>query len=369
MQTFPEIGHNVFLRLFPPPVYMRMPAVGIDISSQSVRFLQFERSHGGAKIKIVGEEKIPEGAYNSEEIHENDRLVKILTDIRERYGFHFVCASLPDEKAYLFKISVPQLSEKEMRDHIELKLEENVPLATSEVLFDYSIISVIRDPKSESALEAAVSVFPKQVAESHARLFAMAGLMPRSFHIAAEAVARALVRRGDAGTYLIVNFGEKKTGIFVVSREVVLFGSTLNFGGEAMTLGIQKHFGVDRAKAVEIKRDASLLADKETMTLFFSLMNPISALRDEINRLYLYWNTHEDRAEEDRAKIDRVILCGGDSRIRGLDEYLSLSLGVPVDLADIWTNAFSLEKYLPSLAHDDSLDYAAAAGLALEGIY
>ena len=101
------------------------------------------------------------------------------------------------------------------------------------------------------------------------------------------------------------------------------------------------------------------------MQLFYSVINPISALKDEINRILLYWKTHKDKQGSISAPVSSIILCGSNSNMPAMDEYLSLSLKLPTHSAEVWKNALDLDDYIPPITHAQSLDYAAAVGLAL----
>jgi Tfp pilus assembly PilM family ATPase len=58
-------------------------------------------------------------------------------------------------------------------------------------------------------------------------------------------------------------------------------------------------------------------------------------------------------------------LCGGDSNLIGLPEYLSSSTKNPIEIANVWVNIINNEKYIPEIKFEDSLTYVAALGLAL----
>jgi hypothetical protein len=58
-------------------------------------------------------------------------------------------------------------------------------------------------------------------------------------------------------------------------------------------------------------------------------------------------------------------LPGGDSNLIGLPEYLSASTHTPVEHANVWANIANAEKYVPEIAFNKSLSFAAALGLAL----
>ena len=62
--------------------------------------------------------------------------------------------------------------------------------------------------------------------------------------------------------------------------------------------------------------------------------------------------------------MDRIILCGRDALIVGFDRYLALNLEMNVSVANIWTNNFKTEEYVPEISKLDSMDLAALNGLS-----
>jgi type IV pilus assembly protein PilM len=353
-----------------------MPSVGLDISSHSVRVVELiKKSDNTLILGRHAERKIPASAIYSEDIQTNQEVSKVLQALRRELHLRFVDVSLPEEKAYLFTTSVPNLPDIELRQAIEFQLEENVPISPAEAIFDYTILSQESVAETNPAMqtsvqqlapktvEVAVVVFPKKIIENTVKLLESAGLKAMSFSIAADAIAQAVIHQDSRETIMIVNLGEKNTGIYVVSNGTVEFTSTLNFGGEALTSAIKKQYSVGDEEAIRMKRTGDFLQDKHAMDLFFSVMNPVSALRDEINRVVIYWQTHRGKAEG--KNCSRILLCGADSNLRGLDEYLS-AMAVDVSVANVWMNAFSFDRFLPDISFTDSLNYAAAVGLALQ---
>ena len=55
--------------------------------------------------------------------------------------------------------------------------------------------------------------------------------------------------------------------------------------------------------------------------------------------------------------------------LNGLPEYLSESLGVPCERADVWTNAFKTNLVVPPITKRYSYGYATAIGLALKTLF
>jgi len=354
---------NNFSDLFPPPKFLRMPAIGVDIGEEAIRCVEFGKSGGTLTLRQFGSKSLRQGTIKNGEILNAEELKRMLRGLRDEYRFEFAHLSLPEEKAYIFRTAVPLSDPEQIRDAIEFQLEENVPLSISEALFDYTIL---RNPGHDTDhLDVVVVVLPKQYVEEYANIIKSAGIFPLSLQIAPTAIAHAITPQKYLGTSMLIHFHREKTEIIIVSQGAVQFTSTIGIGGDALTASIEKHFGVSADEARKIKRGDVFIKNKEKVELFFSLMNTVSALKDEIYRLYIYWHTFKGRGDETGGKIERVVLCGDDALLPGFDEYLSIMLQTPVEVGNVWTNAFEFDDHVPQMKFNESLEYAAAIGLAL----
>ncbi|MSU45460.1 MAG: hypothetical protein EXS47_02425 [Candidatus Zambryskibacteria bacterium] len=354
----PTMFASKFFKLFPSPDFLTMPRVGIDISDEAVRFVEFIHTKQGLKLGRFGERLLPKGTVDSGYIQDSQILIEHIKDLKREFKFNFVRAAMPEEKAYLFKIEIPRVDESQIRSAIELRLEENVPLNLSQAIFDYEIIR--KDLVQGDTMEVSVSVLPEKVVSTYLDVFLKAGLTPLDFEIEGRAISRAFVKETDTGTYMIINFAERRTGIFIVSEGVVCFSSSLSIGGEALTSTLAKSLSISFEEADKIKhsRDKST---KNSINVFEYSINTLAALKDEVSKVYTYWHDH---GEKDK-KIGAIILSGENSSLVGLDEYLTISLKAPVVQGNPWVNAFSFSTYIPPMDYSKALSYAVSIGLAL----
>ena len=90
----------------------------------------------------------------------------------------------------------------------------------------------------------------------------------------------------------------------------------------------------------------------------------VSVIKDEAAKQAAYWVSHnEDDKKTD--KIAKIFLCGGESTLAGLPEFLSYELKIKVELGNPWVNIVSFEDYIPEIERRDSLAYSTVVGLAL----
>ena len=317
-----------FFKLFPPPKYLNIPYAGLDISDDAIRCIGYEESHHGYTLKCCGSRILKSGIIEAGQIKDEKALVAELTSLVNELKITTVKASLPEEKMYLFKTEVSDGDEDSIRQSIEFRLEENVPIPASDAIFFFDKLP---DTNGSGKIFASVSVSPKDLVNSYLSALQQAGLTVVSFEIQPKAIARSVVPHTSLDTQLIVNIMNKKTGLYIVSNGVVIFASTIPWGGELI-----------RGKKVVEATDE------------------IFKLRHEIERVYTYWSEHGEKQF-----IKSIIFSGKDAIAISQISNLSPDPKINLSVADVWQNAFSVNHYVPKISFEDSLDYAVAAGLAL----
>ncbi len=340
-----------------------MPAVGIDISDRSIRFAELKRGEGGLILGTYGEQSIPAGIVVEGQIRKHKEMGNILVALRKKYNFSFVRIALSEEQGYSLKIQIPKVKRKDLYESLELQLSDYVPLAPQEAIFDYQIVVCGRMPE-EKTYGIGLSVMPNHVVRSYMDLFEDTGLVPLSFEFEAHAIARAVVRRGDCGTFFLLDIGATRTGIAVQSKGVITFTSTINVGGYSLTESVARALNVSFEEARRQKEARGLLGGKEDL-LYQALLARLSVLRDEIRKHYEYAYSHEPIIEKGVNTIDRIIICGGEANVPGLANYLATTLNTDIEIANPWINVNAMKNYIPEIPSNHALRYVTALGLAL----
>jgi len=349
-----------FYQFFPPPQFLQMPAVGLDISDTAMRFVELIEKRRGFVIGAFGEYPIPRGVIESGEVKKPEELRAIFLEVKKKHKFEFVSVSLPEEKAYLFELRLPLMKYSEVRGAIELGLEEHVPLSVGEALFDYEIVK-----EEGNEIRTSVSAVPTTLVDGYLEAFQGTDIVPVAFEMEAHSLARAIIPNEEKGTYMTVDFGRTRTGLAIVSGGVVQFASTVPVGGDSLNDAISKNLKVTYEEAEKIKREKGISGSSEDENLSLAVMSTVSILREEINKHQTYWQDHADNYGNKRPRIERIYLCGGDSTLAGFPSFLAAGLSVSVELANAMVNVNTLEDYIPEISFNDSLRYAVALGLAL----
>ena len=314
--------HN-FFTYFPTPKYLDVPCAGVSISDTHIRVIQFEKDGtGGLNIKKYAEKELPVGAIVSGRLNNREEIIHTLEDLKKQTGIQYIRVSIPEEKAYLFELDIEVTSSKEFRSAIEFKLEENVPLPANQVIFDYAIA-----PKEarQDKLKVVVSVLPSDFVDVYIDLLQSAGLTPYSLEIESQAIARALLSVDEERSYIIIHFGAQKAGLYVVSRGIVRFTSTIPLSDNWQ----------DNPHDIVI----------------------------EVQKIISFWDTNNANIGHEN-QLSGVLVCGyGFSDT--VASQLSSLLNMDAHMGNVWQNVCDIKKVLPEIPFLDSLKYASAVGLAL----
>jgi type IV pilus assembly protein PilM len=337
-----------------------MPAIGIDISDSAVRFVELLKEGHNFTPHHFGERKLQPGVVVSGNIIKKEELVKVLTSISEVEKYKFVKASLPESKVYVFNISIPEMPEVDIDEAVLFRIEDNAPILASEAIFDYTIIG--KNEKGE--IELSVTAVQESVIREYLDLYNKASLIPRSFELESRAIVRALIKPVDARTYLIVHIGENKT-VFSISRAgVVRFTSTLYVGSNNLTDAIGRSLSINSQEAEKLKNKC-ITPNPCEEKVFESIAGALSSIKDEVNKLLVYWFTHKEPGTPGIQKIDEILLSGKDATIPGVLPYISRNVKTSVRIADPWSSCFSYNDYVPNINASDALDFVTAIGLSL----
>jgi len=352
---------------FPPPEILRMPAFGLVISDHSIKAMKFRRQGNILAIEASWDEKMQNNEIVvSGNIKDKKTLREELLKVRDAFDIHFVHASVPEEKGYIFKVELPQAAIGDLHEATSLQIEEHIPLSSNEVVFDLEIIS---ERNKKGNIEVIVSALPETFLIEYLQVFKEAGILPLSFELEAESTRRALVGKEETGTYLIVDVGRTRTGVSIVHNNITRYTSTLEMGGYTITQAIQKQLGVSFREAETIKQKEGLLKKGKDSNFYNAVVSAALVLKDEINKRRDYWDTHiakEDDVKESEGKIEKIFFCGGNASVPGFAEHLSIGMDLPVERANVWANTFSFEDYIPEIDFNHSLALAPAIGLAIK---
>ncbi len=348
----------------------------MDISDLSLKIIKLKKKRGNLGLSSFSKEPIPPGIIEKGKIANQEKLVKIIENSLkkvkgERLNTKYVVVSLPEEKSFLQVIKMPIMKEEELKEAVKFEAENYIPLAINTVYLDFQVIPSPR--KQIDHLDVLIAALPKTIIDSYVSCLKKAGLQAIALEIESSAITRALIKNEISPfPVLIIDLGANSTSFIIFQGSSLRFTSSIAVSAQEFTKAISHTLGVDEKEAVRLKLKYGLQKEKEEGVLVFeALISALTDLTEQVRRHLNFYHTHasQENLPTEEKQVKKILLCGGGSNLKGLAEFLSLELKIPVELGNPWTNILKEPlREVPELPFEKSLGYTTTLGLALRGI-
>ncbi len=355
---------------------LKPEAFGLDISDLCLRIAKLQKNRDGFVLVSYNEVAIPAGIIRDGEIKKEKELVEIIKKAvsgvkLKKLNSKYVIASLPEEKAFLQVIQMPSLLPEDLKSAVIYEAENYIPLPIEEVYMDSQAVQPVKDHLDHQ--DVLIAALPRKTVDPYVNVLKMAGLKPLALEIESLAIARALIENEISNNpTLIIDLGASRTSFIVFSGYALRFTSSIPVSSQEFTEAIARTLPVDLEKAEKLKTTYGLetKATQEGGQVFDALIPPLTDLIEQIKKCLAYYQTHSSHEHllPHHQNIEKILLCGGGANLKGLPDFLSRQLSLPVQQGNPWINISSDHNNDKTLSFDKSLGYATVLGLALRGV-
>ncbi len=339
--------------------------IGVDISTSSVKVFQFgPNKKGTLEIKGYSEVGLPKGVVVEEAILDTQTLSFIVRQAidKPKYGAfsgNRIVAALPEAKSFVRVIHLPHMGDSEVDQAIPFEAESYIPVPIDQVYLDWQKLDEVN-----GRMEILLIATPKDTADKYLSVFDKMKFTVQALEVESQSVQRALLKKGDTESFLVADINDHKTNLVMIERGRLLFTSSIPMGGNQFSEVLAKTLGIPVEKAEKIKVDSGLNNTPENPNIKLSMLPILKNLSAEIKNVLSFQKEHF------QVSIDKVILCGGGARLKGIQENLQLEfqeLNMKVELANPLAST-GIEE-VKMISPEESLDFTTAIGLALRTDY
>lgn len=236
-------------------------------------------------------------------------------------------------------VAMPKMSEQILRKSIRYEAGKyiSVPMEDSVVEFE------IQGDAGGDQMSVVLVAAPREMIDSRAAVLEQSGLDPLSIDIEAFASLRSIVELNPdenlrKGPIALLDMGASHSEINLISFGNLMLTRTIPIAGTAITNAIRSVESCtdDEAEQRKYAMDLSSLVDSSGAAISPSLRTVqqlIDELLREIRRSFNYYQSQLPEGTPDTA-IDKVIVTGGASRLKGLVPYTQSRLNVDVMLGN-----------------------------------
>ncbi len=344
---------------------------GVDFNNDFLKVLQIKKKKKGYKISGWNSVQISKGIVDNFEIKKTNEFIEIFERvIKNAYGEikgKTVIVCIPENKVFTRVITMPKMNENEIKGAIHWEIESNIPISIEETYYDWQIIG--NGLENTQILSVAT---PKKIIDNYLEVFDRAGFVVSAFEPVSIATGRSIIDSKDTAIVLVLDIGLDGTGYAIFKNGFPVFTSSGSVTGKLFTDAVANYFGIDWKKAEIYKIKIGLGSNKKEKEESFAIYGSLlSLLLEELERtIHFFENQMISNSEifkkENNSKnlVEKIILCGGGSNLKGLTSFLALNLKKPVVQADPWQNV-GFDRELPPISKEEAQGYITAIGLAL----
>lgn len=355
---------------------LKPEAFGLDINDSSLKIIKLKKKHGFLQPVSYNEKKIEPGIIKNGIIQDEDVFVKTIKEalsavMGEKLKTKYVIASLPEEKSFSQVIQMPKMKKEELKSAVLFEAENYIPLPIDKVYLDFQVIDPVVDHLDH--LDVFIIAVEKTIIDSYILCLEKAGLVPLAFEVETQAIARTLIKNETSSAPLVlIDFGGDNTDFIVFSGHSIRFTSSIPISSKQMTEAISEKLNIDLKEAEEMKIKYGLDGQKKDGRLDAASNAMTPVLEELITQIksYLDFYSEHDSHEHFSQKmgIEKIILSGGGVNLKGIEDFFSQKLNIPVELGNPWINfSEKLRKFELPEVQKKSLSFITSLGLALRG--
>jgi type IV pilus assembly protein PilM len=315
---------------------------GLEITDTYARMMRLARRNGSLAVAAAGFLRLPEGAVQSGEIRDEKSLAAVISELAEKTGAAGTgCAavvSLPEDKAFWQIIKMPRLDDDELRGAVIFEAENYIPLPLEKVYLDFEVV-----PSSliENRCEVAVAALPKEIADSRVRVCDAAKLRLVAMELESQAAARSARQNANfAWPAIIIKIGDTQSSVIFCGRDSTRAVFSVPISNAYFIEKIRTATEVDDDAARKLKTDCGITTTDSNLSprgggekekIFEFLLPGLVDFSQQIKKYIRYYQEHEKSFNTGEISFRKAIICGDGSDLKGLDDFLSLRLGIPVE--------------------------------------
>lgn len=400
--------------------------LGIDIGSQKIKIAEVRAQGKDAVVSAIGIIDTPEGAVDHTGVYNSDAVGAALKQVIAESGASVTQAvvSIAGQASVLVRtLEVPRMNPAELKEHMQWEINRNIPFAESTVVSDFKPLTD-EDPSSTN-MDVVMAISPQSAIDTMIACVKKAGRTAAAIDVEPLSIARSVMQSYDDAytgqTICVVEMGHKTTSINIYRNGKLLMPRQIPVGGEMFTKAISDSYQISMSEAEAMKlRDADIptsaagsLSAPDPFggaTQGFQAYNPFSddaapapnpfadgpedlapvpvadpapapvAASGDAKLFNAFAPVLEEFVAEVRRSIDyyrsrggdidRVVLAGGASKMKGLAPFLKESLGLECDNYDSMRRLnITAKKMAPDFLEEHRQEFVVAVGNGLHVLF
>lgn len=341
--------------------------IGLDVGSTAVRAAELAEGSPPTVVRAA-QVPLPAGAVENGEVREVEAVSEGLRELWTRGGFKSrkVWMGVGNQRVVVREIALPTMPEKELRQSLGFQVQEFIPMPVDEAVLDYHLIEEL-EVDGRQMLRLLLVAAQKAMVDTLVTSATNAKLEPMGLDLVPFAMVRAVGATGAGmeldrtGGEALVDVGAHVTNIVVHAAGETRFVRILPSGGRDITVAIARGLTVEDEVAERLKRGE--MVEDSTATPEQALevaMQRATQFVDEIRSSLEFYT-----AQTQGARIERVLVSGGGSKLAGFIDIVRQRIPVTVEPGRVFSKVGSQLSLSEDAQAEAEPVLATAVGLAI----
>ncbi len=337
-------------------------ALGIDIGSHSVKICQMADSNDGYQLVSLGSALLPEGAVDEGTLQDPEAVTEAISSLIKNLKIKDkkVAISVSGYSVIVKKINLNIMSDSELDEYIQNEAGQYIPFDIQDVYLDYYRLDT-NSSEDEDRADVMLVAAKKDVVDGYVEMLQGIGLQPIIVDVDGFALENIFESNYEPNqSVVLVDIGATKMGVNIISQGVSMLARDVVVGSRQLTEQIQNRIGLEFEDAEYLKLGLAP-AEEFQADLENVFISTCTQWALEIKKaMDLYYTNNPD------ATLDKIVLSGGGSRIKGLCRFLYEETGIPVEILSPFSKInIDDTKIDPEYATYMAAEMAICTGLAL----
>ena len=297
-----------------------------------IKNLKMVQGNGKGQIVRAALYDMPAGVINQMKVESPELLASTIKmaakEARFKPGKCILCLS--GSGIIIRHLVFPYMNDAQLYHNVLNEISGYLPVDPDKFSIDYQIQEIVEAEES-TRIKVMVVAIQKEILQTYMSALKLAGYKVTTIDIAENArekLIRSATLKGKSvdAHYCVIDFGASSTSISAYFEGRFFVNKIVSTGGDRLAEIISQNRDVDMLAAESMKTEGDYLYDVSDPESQIAITTLVDQWIFEATRVIDYFRSRNNQAE-----IQRIYLCGGGSRMKGLKKYFEEHLEVPVD--------------------------------------
>ena len=301
-----------------------------------MRAAELRFAKGGTTLERFGQVALPTGAVRDGEVIDVGAVAGAVRQLwaQAKFSSKRVVVGVANQKVVVRQVDLPWLPLEELRKSLAFQVQDFIPMPVEQAILDFHPLEEFQSESGTRMLRVLLVAASREMVRTALAAVEQAGLQPTMVDLTSFAVLRSQVTAGaglDVESEALVDIGASVTNIVIHQGGVPRFVRILLMGGGDITDAVAERLGVPDEQAEALKQAtgvAAVPAQADSHPAVRAIESTCAAFVEEVRGSLDYY-----MAQPSAARVSRVVLSGGGSRLAGLVDRLASATRLPVNAA------------------------------------